>query len=461
MSKRAKLSHDVAGLPFASLHLDNGEAEFKRGKSLYDQASFTKALEHFEQAAKKENVHAYIYLFCMYQFGQGVAINSKQAEHWSNAMKKYIPLVRHFSTSDNTYRIILAHCLDFGIGVEKDAKEAVGLYQKAGAEGSADACFNLGCCLENGAPPDAKAAMVQFHKSAELGNLFAQQYLGKCYSFGMGGVDKNKDTAVSYFKKAVAGGHLEAHVYLGHCFLNGEGVVKDEKTGIALIKQAAEQGCALGQCNMAKRLELGKEIKQDLPTATGWYKRGADQGDARCQHEYAYCLEKGIGITANPPEAMKWYKRAADQGFAASQTNLANCLAKRGGEENLKAAAEYLIKAADQGYAPAQDRLGDFYHRGYGVAKSFSRAIYWYAKAAQKNNADAQKSLGFRIADLTSQGLAASLNALIQGNPQTQSAVDLVMNEFVLAGNPVTLFGGGDTSSLLSTLSVDLSPGSK
>ena len=50
-------------------------------------------------------------------------------------------------------------------------------------------------------------------------------------------------------------------------------------------------------------------------------------------------------------------------------------------------------QAAEQGHAEAQYNLGVCYANGCGVPKDLQPAIYWYTKAAEQGNEDAQKAL--------------------------------------------------------------------
>ena len=50
-------------------------------------------------------------------------------------------------------------------------------------------------------------------------------------------------------------------------------------------------------------------------------------------------------------------------------------------------------KAAEQGYAVAQYNFGCCYYYGEGVTKDYNQAVYWFQKAAEQGNAAAQKKL--------------------------------------------------------------------
>src|SRR5215471_1858733 len=50
---------------------------------------------------------------------------------------------------------------------------------------------------------------------------------------------------------------------------------------------------------------------------------------------------------------------------------------------------------AEEGNAEAQSGLGNLYSNGYGVARDYERALYWYGRAAEQGYALAQFGLGF------------------------------------------------------------------
>ena len=55
---------------------------------------------------------------------------------------------------------------------------------------------------------------------------------------------------------------------------------------------------------------------------------------------------------------------------------------------------EELIKKAEQGDAVAQLQLGLAYYNGDGINKNYSKAYYWFLKAIEQGNNDAQNYLG-------------------------------------------------------------------
>ena len=63
-------------------------------------------------------------------------------------------------------------------------------------------------------------------------------------------------------------------------------------------------------------------------------------------------------------------------------------------KRDYKKAVYWYQKAAEQGNAEAQVRLGEMYYWGQGVARDYKKAKYWFQKAAEQGNAIAQYYLG-------------------------------------------------------------------
>lgn len=55
---------------------------------------------------------------------------------------------------------------------------------------------------------------------------------------------------------------------------------------------------------------------------------------------------------------------------------------------------EELIKQAEQGDAKAQFQLGLAYYNGESINRNYSKAYYWFQKAVEQGNNDAQNYLG-------------------------------------------------------------------
>ena len=108
-------------------------------------------------------------------------------------------------------------------------------------------------------------------------------------------------------------------------------------------------------------------------------------------------------------EAREWYDQGltekylpvfqelANKGYAAAQYYLGVCYDNgEGVPKDVSKAVEWYAKAAEQGYELAQNDLGYYYLIGRGgVPKDERKAVEWCAKAAEQGNAKAQYNLGY------------------------------------------------------------------
>ena len=92
-------------------------------------------------------------------------------------------------------------------------------------------------------------------------------------------------------------------------------------------------------------------------------------------------------------------------------------------------AAYWYRRAAEQGDAEAQDRLAHLYNYGLGVTQDYAQAAQWYRKAAEQGNADAQFGLGvlYSNGDGVTQDYAQAAiwyrKAAEQGDAEAQSSL--------------------------------------
>ncbi len=98
----------------------------------------------------------------------------------------------------------------------------------------------------------------------------------------------------------------------------------------------------------------------------------------------------------SPANSLDWLRHLASSGDTGAQVELG--LAYRDGRYGLKADAgagvRWLAAAAKAGDAYAADALANAYAVGKGVGTDPDQALYWWRKAAEGGNADAQARLG-------------------------------------------------------------------
>ncbi len=174
------------------------------------------------------------YRRAQYEVGKSCLNNHNEAEGvmWltKSAARDYCPAM--FS---------LGLCYEEGIGTTKDAKKALGLYQRAADAGNADALYRLGMGAEKGTllSLDSMKAVGYYRKSAEKGHPYGMWALGRCYEDGIG-VDADAGQAYLWLRRAADKGVTDAQYRLAKMYENGTAVAKSSDEALAWYKTAAD-----------------------------------------------------------------------------------------------------------------------------------------------------------------------------------------------------------------------------
>jgi localization factor PodJL len=176
-----------------------------------------------------------------------------------------------------------------------------------------------------------------------------------------------------------------------------EGPVKlelpPEAIGPLALRQAAANGDARAQFEIAAIYTEGRAVKQDYAQALIWYERSAAQGFAPAQYRLGNLYEGGKGTQKNLEQARLWYQRAAEAGNRMSMHNLAALYAGGSlGKQEFASAAQWFEQAAMRGMTDSQFNLGMLYARGLGVTQDMEASFKWFSLAAKSGDADAAKA---------------------------------------------------------------------
>ena len=90
---------------------------------------------------------------------------------------------------------------------------------------------------------------------------------------------------------------------------NGGAAESDSEFTVTL--DAAENGDAAAQRNLANMYRHGQGVAKDNAEAEKWYRRAAEQGDAEAQYNLGVIYRYGRGVPKDNTEAVKWYRKAA------------------------------------------------------------------------------------------------------------------------------------------------------
>jgi hypothetical protein len=126
-----------------------------------------------------------------------------------------------------------------GEGVTQDSREAVNWYRMAAQQGYASAQHNLGVSYYKGegVAQDYKEAEKWFRLAAQQGYASAQSSLSVMY------LNRNDyKEALKWVQLSADQGHASAQINLGHMYYNGQGVARDYVRAYMWVSLAALQG---------------------------------------------------------------------------------------------------------------------------------------------------------------------------------------------------------------------------
>ena len=215
-----------------------------------------------------------------------------------------------------------------------------------------------------------------------------------------------------------------------------------ENVGQLDLRQAASDGDARAQFEVAAIYTEGRAVPQDYKAAATWYERAAAQGFAPAQYRLGSLYENGNGVTKDLNTARLWYERAAEAGNRMSMHNLAALYAGgQLGKQQFDSAAKWFEEAAKRGLTDSQFNLGVLYARVLGVAQSMPDSFKWFSLAAKSGDKDATKArddIARSLDPATVAKITADVNAF---KPE---AIDLKAN-FAPIGSWSKSFDPGET----------------
>ena len=274
---------------------------------------------------------------------------------------------------------------------------------------------------------------------ATNGNAQAQCILGDSYYDGKG-VSQDYAQAASWWSKSAEQGVADAQYNLGNSYYNGEGVPQDYIKAAFWVRKAAEQGLVRAQDMLGVLYGNGEGMPQDYVQAELWFRKAAERGDAHAQYNLGSWYQEGKyqGVPQDDAQAAFWRRK-----IRAWRAYIHSIDFRSSEHWRYTQAAFWYRKAAEQGDADAQVALGDLDSNkeclsqdddGECVTKDYedySEAAHWYRKAAEQGDSDAQESLG----DLYLNG---------QGVPQDYAEASIWLRKAAEQGNVEALESLGD-----------------
>ena len=174
--------------------------------------------------------------------------------------------------------------------------------------------------------------------------------------------------------------------------------------------------------NLAARASTPEtQLRTNVSGTSETFRKAAEQGDADAQYKLGvlyYEEWEGQGVSQNDTQTAFWYRTIREWRAWINSADPYNW--------RYTQAVYWFRKAAEQGDADAQYALGVLYGDGEDADQDYAQAALWYRKAAEQGDVDAQRLLGglYRDGDGVSQDYAQATlwlrKATEQGDAKAQ-----------------------------------------
>ncbi len=288
----------------------------------------------------------------------------------------------------------LARCYKYGLGVEKDEKEAERLLQESADQNHVLGITGLAIWREENG--DFKASEALYRRAAEQNDVEAILLLASRHFVGRG-VEKNDEEALKWYREGAKYADGLSMCALGTAYRYGNlGLERNDAEAAAWFRRAADVGHAKGMARLGECYCEGIGVTQNIDEALNWWRKADEKEDREASYKIGECYALGRGVEKNEAEAIKWFHKSAEQGNVAATTQLgAHYLLGLGVEEDKEKGMKFLLEACEKKHRFAMLFLADCYWRGLGVETDRAEAVKRYRQAADARCLDATERLGF------------------------------------------------------------------
>ncbi|GET65601.1 kinase-like domain-containing protein [Rhizophagus irregularis DAOM 181602=DAOM 197198] len=198
-----------------------------------------------------------------------------------------------------------------------------------------------------------------------------------------------------------------AYIWLfGLFYYYGIGIEENDNKAFESFSNAAENNCSIAQIYLAKCYEYGYGTEEDKNLAFNWLGKGIDKNESKAfeyykisaeknfidaQYQLGNCYYYGVGIEIDKVQAFNWYKKAANNGSIIAKYILKQNYNKK---TNAKKNRSIEIKIHKTIYFNRLNQIGFNNYNGIRTKQNYSKAFYYFQKAAKSGNRAAQFNLG-------------------------------------------------------------------
>lgn len=234
-----------------------------------------------------------------------------------------------------------------------------------------------------GVPRDTKPAIQLYQLAASLGDTSAMFNLGLAYQFG-DGVDKNIVTALEWYKKAGDRGCFEALRQLGEIYAWGEGVPINVDRSSAYLLRANPIHDGPTAYDLGWLYYSYYPRKERCERTIHWLTISANQGDDDGKTMLGWLYDLGVcGEKTDARLAAKWYLKAIPEDALAERSYATLLWNGRLGPPNKALALRYARDAALKGDEGGLYMLAFAYDHGDVVPQNHQVAWEYYSAAAE------------------------------------------------------------------------------
>ncbi len=233
------------------------------------------------------------------------------------------------------YRIGKMYC--YGLGTEKDLKQAFDWFSKSAVKGNKFAQFSLANMYYygNGVEKDLSEAFRWYSNADKQGQPYAAYAIAQMYSNGEG-VAADKDLAHIYYQKALNGfldlenkDRADDNLFykIGMMYKNGLGTEKDIAKAVDYFKRSALMDNKNGLYEYGKTLISSDYEKRDVEKGSSYLRKAIEYGNINAKRFYAMQYISGENIDQDIDTGLKMLHEEADKNEAAD-TPSALCLGR-------------------------------------------------------------------------------------------------------------------------------------
>lgn len=386
---------EIADIISHMLHCDVNKL-LRKGKVYEEANKMKKAADCYRQVAEADDPRGQFHYGRLLSIGNGVKRSLLQAAFF----------FRLASESTQYPDFALKSLILLGKVYEEmgDYKAALDSYQSAMDRASNVGKVNYARLLGDESLPgiqhDTTKSLSLLNELVDEKDSFALYVLGKLYMEGKNGLPKDEKKGVELLRESSELESPEGQYEFGMCLLNGTGVPRDLKAARKLIEKSSSKNNLDAYYALARIYKEGLGVKKDFSTAVTLLDNAAKNGLIKAGFQAGmYYLDKG-----KFKSAYKSFKSASEFGDADASFQFAMLLKEGKGcsdkKPEVERAAEILKELSDSlGYTDAMRELGLIHLKKLMKYTSPKIAFRYLEKAASLGDSVAQFNLGTMYED--------------------------------------------------------------